>query len=133
MRIAMLSQNEWRHDSRVMREAEALARLGHDVHVVCRSNAGHVVKREELAGVIYTVVPRRGDISTALLLALFRAHAALLLFDALHACRRRRPWQGLRSGARLIRLLAIFPLAAGVLGLLKVDRRATTRLPGRRR
>jgi glycosyltransferase involved in cell wall biosynthesis len=128
MRIAMLSQNESRHDSRVIREAEALARLGHDVTVVCRSNDGHAVAHEMVSGVNYAVVPRRDSVSASALLALFRAHALVLLFDVQGVGRRRPGLRGFRSSARLIGLLAALPVGAFVFGLLKLKRGRASRV-----
>src|SRR4051812_36483263 len=80
VRVAMLCANDWRQDGRVVREAEALARNGYDVHVVALSAGESVTER--VAGVIYHSIaePRRPTFSQALLEPL-RVHLALLAQD----------------------------------------------------
>jgi glycosyltransferase involved in cell wall biosynthesis len=56
MRIVMLVINDWKFDSRVSREAEALAERGHAVHVVCRRDGAATVEHHN--GVEYHCVPR---------------------------------------------------------------------------
>src|SRR5262249_52651268 len=56
MRIVMLAGNDWLDDSRIIREAESLARHGHAVHVLCAGRLAEVsiVNR---AGVTYHRLP----------------------------------------------------------------------------
>lgn len=74
VRVAMLVNNDWRHDSRVIREAEALAERGYDVHVVCRRVVPEPVV-ECHGGVRYHVVPHAT--SRAAIVAALKAHVAL--------------------------------------------------------
>lgn len=56
MRIAMTLQHSWHNDSRVIREAEALAAAAHDVRVFCRgSGPSQVVETRN--GVSYHAIP----------------------------------------------------------------------------
>ena len=70
MRIAMTLQHEWRIDSRVIREAEALVRVGHQVLVVCRSHAERGLV-ETQNGVLYQSLPRTPAVTPLRLVLLF--------------------------------------------------------------
>lgn len=103
----MLVQNEWRHDTRVIREAEALARRGLDVHVVCRSFGGPT-RQETRNGVTYHPLPLRSDEGLRDGLAYCRLHLLVLL-----ASLRRRLPVGL-AGAPRLRLAATTVTAVSV-------------------
>jgi glycosyltransferase involved in cell wall biosynthesis len=57
----MLSQAEWRNDSRVIREAESLREVGYEVHVVARSPAESQPSLAEQNGVTYHSVPHENN------------------------------------------------------------------------
>ena len=115
MRVVMLSQNEWRHDSRVIRESEALARLGHDVHVVCRGPVGAPVEDERVENVRYLSIPRRRPTHPRDVAGLFQAHMGVLRLDARYGLRGPRRARGFASALRLVGMIVVTPLA--VLGL----------------
>lgn len=99
----MLSQNEWRHDSRLIREAEALAEMGHDVRVVCRSAPGTDSVVEHDGAIEYHSIPLLRYESPRSLAALVGVHARVLWADARRG--------SARSGLRLLGLFAIAPAA----------------------
>jgi len=110
MRVLMLSQNESLYDSRVIREAEALAHRGYDVSVVCRAPVGATAGDERVAGVRYVSIPRT-TLNPVLLAALFRAHAEVLWLDATHVVRGPHRPRHARSALRLGALVVIAPFA----------------------
>lgn len=101
----MLVQNEWRHDTRVIREAEALARRGLEVHVICRSFGGSA-EVESSNGVTYHPLPLRSEEGLRDGLAYCRLHLLVVLGSL-----RRRLSLGLTGAARL-RLAAAAATAA---------------------
>ncbi len=118
MRIAMTLQHEWRIDSRVIREAEALVRVGHQVLVVCRSQAEQPLT-ETQNGVDYQSIPRTSSVTLRHLFALFFVH--LRVYSLWVVTRFGIGWRcGLRETWRSLRPLAIlFPvLMLGVLAKL---------------
>jgi len=80
MRIVMLAGNDWLDDSRIIREAESLARHGHAVYVLC---AGRVAEAssEHRAGVTYHRVPM-GQPSLPVKARAVRVHFAIVLLGA---------------------------------------------------
>jgi glycosyltransferase involved in cell wall biosynthesis len=74
----MLTHNAWQHDSRVMREAEAVSSAGYDVTVVCRGPRTLV---EEAGGVTYVVVERPLRTPLRVLPHAFRTHIRVLITD----------------------------------------------------
>lgn len=125
MRIAMLSQNDRNHDSRVMREAESLASRGHDVFVICRTNEPER-RSETIGNVVYISVPRFETHPQAYIVALVRSHARVLgLMAATRAASTRLR---LASAARLVAFGALAPAAGLVLALARLRRGLPTRL-----
>jgi glycosyltransferase involved in cell wall biosynthesis len=106
----MLANNDWRIDSRVVREAEALARHGYEVTVVFRRESA-AESVEENNGVRYICVPRRRW-SPWEIFPLITVHLRILAADARAITR----FPLRRSAAVSLLQLAAFPLAA-VLGL----------------
>jgi len=109
-RVVMLCANDWRHDTRVTREAEAVAAAGHDVCVLYRANAAEpdCVRN----GVRYRCVPR-GGMAHSELAALLAVHARVLLRDASRVLR------GRLSGAEsLLQVLLLVVLAVPAVPLL---------------
>lgn len=106
----MLTQNDWRHDSRVVREAEALSSAGYDVTVVCR---GEATSLEEIAGVNYLTVERRLKFPYRAVPQLLAAHLRVLLADAAGVARGRERLHRLLSGveAAAVAMLAIPAMA----------------------
>lgn len=117
MRVVMLSQNDWRHDSRVIREAESLVKAGHDVHVLCRSAPGAPSHREERGGVNYVSSTRTTRETPRSLAALARTHAAVLARDARGVLRGPRR----RAGAVSAWRLALFAVGTIVLPILSLQ------------
>src|SRR5262249_36384518 len=80
MRIVMLAGNDWLDDSRIIREAESLARHGHAVHVLCAGRLAEVsiVNR---AGVTYHRLPM-GPTSLPAKARAVRVHFAIVLLGA---------------------------------------------------
>ena len=112
MRIAMTLQHEWKIDSRVIREAEALVRAGNQVLVVCRGQAAQQLT-ETLNGVLYQSLPRSTAVTFRQLVALFLVHLrihSLWLVD-----RFKIGWRcGLRESWRSVKPLVIFLPIAGL-------------------
>ncbi len=102
MRIVMLIQNDWKHDSRVIREAEALAEQGHEIHVACR-RLSSAPATEACNGVRYHCVPHTTVLDPRLAL---RAHAAAMLLDMRWLLRGPRRGVALGAVARHVALLA---------------------------
>ena len=133
MRVVMLSQNEWRHDSRVIRESEALARLGHDVHVVCRAPAGSQVGEERVNDVRYLSIPREAPKRPSDLTALIQGHIEVLRLDARGVFRGPHRRRGFSSAVRLVGMLLVIPPAIVMLVILRrASAGAVTRHGGRR-
>lgn len=99
-RIAMLSQSPWRHDSRVIREAETLAQAGYDVHVLCRADIGAGPSLTSHEGVTYHSIAHSTPDRPQDLLRLLAVHARVLAADARAVARgparRRRALSALR-------------------------------------
>ncbi len=74
--ILMLVNNDWRMDSRVIREAESLVRGGYSVEVVCRRQSSEVIV-DECNGVRYHCVPYAQGATTWRRLAPVRIHLGL--------------------------------------------------------
>lgn len=67
MRVCMLVTTTYTHDSRVRREAEHLAELGHDVHIVCTYGGGESVTSHDVGPVkVHRVSLRSRDVPSAL-------------------------------------------------------------------
>ena len=105
MRIAMTLQHEWRIDSRVIREAEALVRVGHQVLVVCRSHAERGLV-ETQNGVLYQSLPRTPAVTPLRLVLLFLIH--LRIYCLWLADRFKISWRsGFRETSRSLKSLVI--------------------------
>lgn len=114
LRVVMVSQNEWRHDSRLIREAETLAEAGHDVHVICRQPPGEDPTVETIGGVTYRGVPSSGGETPVSLLQLALAHVRVRLLMA-------RPLR--RESLSVLAGIVLVPFALpGVVGFLLVRR-----------
>lgn len=108
--VVMLTQNDWQHDSRVVREAEAVGSAGYDVMVVSRGSRTLV---EQAGGVTYSVVGRPLDIPKRMLPRVFAAHVRVLLTDAAGVRRGPERLRRLSSGFEAAALVAIgVPTAA---------------------
>ncbi|HNC19642.1 glycosyltransferase family 4 protein [Accumulibacter sp.] len=121
MRIAMTLQHEWKIDSRVIREAEALVGAGHQVLVVCRS-AAEREQSETQNGVVYRSLPRTPSVTSRQLLALFLVH--LRVYSLWLGSRFAISWRcGLRETWRALRLLILLiplPILGAIAKLLQV-------------
>ena len=137
MRVVMLAQNDWKHDSRVMREAECLVRQGHIVDVVCRRLASDTVV-EEHGGVRYHCIPHTVNSSVGGLAVLIKLHLAVMLLDAL------RSWYGPGRrdavitafqllGCVVAAVVLVVPVALVVAALLVFKWAYSARIPGTRR
>ncbi len=117
--ILMLTQNHWRHDSRVVREAEAIESSGNDVTVVCRDGA---TRSEEVGGVRYLTVKRPDAPPLRSLPMLFAVHIRVLLADVAGTTRGPDRLQRLLSGfeAAALLILALPATIACALGLVAV-------------
>ncbi len=125
-KVLMLVNNDWKIDSRVRREATALASAGHEVHVIFR--AGNVLDATEHSeGVAYHSVPLTSPLPPRRqLLRLVRLHAGVA-FAGWRAPGARQIWlraAGLLAGSvagtvlGLMLLLVLWPLLlAAVLGV----------------
>lgn len=80
LRVVMLSQSELANDSRARREAEALADVGHEVHLIGRTMES-APTCETHDGVVFHEVPRQHAISRQHFARLLRLHASVLRFD----------------------------------------------------
>jgi glycosyltransferase involved in cell wall biosynthesis len=120
MRVVMLSQNEWRHDSRVIRESEALARLGHEVHVVCRAPLGAPTGDERVDNVRYLSIPRKRLERPTDVVGLFQGHMTVLRLDASRALSGPRPARSLVSALRLLGMFVVAPLAILALAVIRL-------------
>lgn len=138
MRIAMTLQHEWKIDSRVIREAEALVGAGHQVLVVCRG-AAEQEQNETQNGVLYRSLPRTPAITPRQLLALFLVHLRvyslwiLSRFAIGWRCGLRESWRSLRWMILLLPLLILGALAKLLQALVRAVNRllltAETRAP----
>jgi glycosyltransferase involved in cell wall biosynthesis len=107
----MLTQNDWRHDSRVVREAEAIESAGNDVTVVCRDEA---TRLEEVGGVRYVTVERPESPTPRSLPTLFAAHIRVLFADVAGTARGPERLQRVLSGFEAAALLILSVPAAAV-------------------
>jgi glycosyltransferase involved in cell wall biosynthesis len=133
MRVVMLSQNEWRHDSRVIREAEALTRSGHDVHVVCRAAVGAPKEDVRVDNVRYLSIPRTMVERPGHFAALLRAHIEVLRLDAALAQRGPRRGRSLLSGLWLLGMILAAPVAIFAFALLRFIPTSVVKRHGSRR
>ena len=125
----MLVHNEWRHDTRVIREAETLARAGCDVHVACRSQQRSTSVYVE-AGVTYHAIPY-SDPDPGRLPAYLRLHLGVVRDDTAGLVRRGRRKSALRATGQL----ALAPVAAAIAAVgaataVGLEAYARTRSPG---
>jgi glycosyltransferase involved in cell wall biosynthesis len=111
MRVLMLIQNDWKHDSRVIREAEALVRQGYIVDVVCRRQTTDTVV-EEHGGVRYHCIPHTSRYSVGALATLVKLHFTVMFLDAL------RLWHGPARGAAAIAACRLLGAAGAAFVLL---------------
>jgi glycosyltransferase involved in cell wall biosynthesis len=80
MRVVMLVQNDWKHDSRVVREAECLAHGGHVVDVICRRETDTSIT-EQQNGVTYHCMPYEPQKILGRLPALLRLHLRVMFLE----------------------------------------------------
>lgn len=114
----MLANNDWKNDSRVVREAETLARHGYVVTVFCRRVVEERVE-ERQNGVKYNVFPHMSkQYDLADLFCLFRLHIEIMFLDAFHFLGRPSKLAGVRAIGRITGLMVILALAVPVLPLL---------------
>jgi len=111
MRIVMLSQAEWTNDSRIIREAESLVAVGHEVHVIARRPPNSKPAVEQRNGVVYHSIPHENNESATDVRALIMIDVRVRLAAA------RRMLGGPRrlAAARTAVQLSAVVLAAGVL------------------
>lgn len=107
----MLVQNDWKHDSRVIREADTLVRQGYTVDVVCRRHATDTVV-EEHGGVRYHCIPHTHRYSVGALAMLIKVHLTVMYLDAL------RVWHGPARGAAAMAACRLLGTAGAALVLL---------------
>lgn len=107
MRVAVLAANDWRIDSRVVREAETLANNGYEVTVVFRRGDAPYGLAEEANGVRYLCVPRM-QLRAWDVFPLLGIHLRVLALDA------RRLWHGPGRLSAVVSLfqLSLFPILA---------------------
>lgn len=126
-RVVMLVNNDWRIDSRVMREAATLAAAGHEVHVISRN--GQVAPAVETQGgvTIHNLPLVAQQPRLARLSGLFRLHwgviragRALPRAGAVHA---RATGEALRSLLVLVTAAVFLPVLLPVALMLLVARR----------
>jgi glycosyltransferase involved in cell wall biosynthesis len=106
MRVVMLVHNDWKIDSRVRREAEALAAVGHRVDVICRRVA-ETRSVEKHNGVIYHCIPFSRAASPRELIALLSIHTRVMLMDAARAIRGADRVSGWIALLRLVVFLSV--------------------------
>jgi glycosyltransferase involved in cell wall biosynthesis len=117
----MLTPNELASDSRARREATALARAGHEVHVIGRSAGSATVEMQP--DVVFHAVSRARTGSLRYFARLLRLHAAVLAFDARQAVRAPKSKQSIASAVNL----AALPLTSLALAGEKLLRHFTGR------
>ncbi|MEF8716483.1 MAG: glycosyltransferase family 4 protein [Candidatus Accumulibacter necessarius] len=118
MRIAMTLQHEWKIDSRVIREAEALVRAGNQVLVVCRGQVGQQLT-ETQNGVVYKSLPRSAAVNPRRLVALFLVH--LRIYSLWLADRFKIGWRcGLRETWGSLKLMVILALVSVPFAVIKI-------------
>lgn len=118
MRITMLVQNDWRHDSRVIREAECLARNGYQVTVFCRRISSSRTT-ETRNGVTYQIIPhRKTGYSLSDFFWLCLIHLRITAYDALRLTQARRRAGSLPAVAQLLAAACCVTLAVPVSLLL---------------
>ena len=120
MRVVMLSQNEWSHDSRVIRESEALARLGYDVHVVCRAPVDAPTTAARVDNVRYLSIPRKRPSRPSDVIGLFGGHMTVLLGDARRSFRGPHRARSLLSALQLLGMIVVAPLAVLALAVTRL-------------
>lgn len=128
----MLSQNDWRNDSRLLREAEALARLGHEVHVVSRSTPGADRATEARNGVVHHTVPRTLHETPRSIMRLVGYHASVLALHLRSLPRGPKRLESLRSGLQLVGVAAAASAAAPIIALPRLRRSRPVRRLSRR-
>lgn len=125
----MLVHNEWRHDTRVIREAETLVRAGCEVHVACRSQQRSAAVDRE-GGVTYHSIPYSQP-DPGRLTAYLRIHLGVVRDDAAGLLRRGRRRSGLRAASELaLAPVAGTAAAAAAATLVGLDAYGRTGLPG---
>lgn len=129
----MLTQNDWRHDSRVVREAQAVRSAGYEVTVVCR---GAEAASEEVDGVRYVAIERPLKVPARRLPRLLAAHLRVLLVDASGFVRGPDRPQRLLSGLEAAVLLGLSVpaglAALAVLGAGQIRKLRSTWQPSER-
>jgi glycosyltransferase involved in cell wall biosynthesis len=107
MRVVMLVRNDWKFDSRVTREAEALAEDGVDVDVLCRRDSmGVTVERHN--GVRYHCLPYRNPAHWR---QAIRAHLSVVSLNVKWLLR--GPRRRIAASAVAEQLVALLPVAIG--------------------
>ena len=116
----MLTQNDWRHDSRVVREAQAVSSAGYEVTTVCR---GVSASSEEVDGVRYVSIPRPLRVPVRRLPHLLAIHLRVLVADASGLVRGPDRPQRLLSGLEALALVGLaVPAGLAALAVLGAER-----------
>ena len=122
LRVVMLIQNDWRIDTRVIREARALAARDIDVHVICR----RIAMAESLEvehGVSFHVLPVSDAPTPREILELLRLHSRVLAMSDERSARSPFTRQRARvEGLVLSTLMAAVALAVPLLVLRALAR-----------
>ena len=111
LRVAMLTENDWRHDSRVVREAQAVRSAGHEVTVVCR---GAKAGTEEVDGVTFITLEERRRFPLRALPRPLAMHLRVLLADAAGVRRGPERLRRLLSGVEGVVVAVLAPAAAAL-------------------
>jgi glycosyltransferase involved in cell wall biosynthesis len=119
----MLIQNDWRHDTRVIREASALADRGFDVNVVCRQ-AIDAFRLESAGGVTYHCMPIGFDPRASTLGRVLARHAAVVR-TGLRQSQAGIPRKLDLLARTLVALLALVPVALPLAVVETLQRRPT--------
>ena len=125
MRIVMLLQGEWMRESRVVREAECLARAGYRVDVICLRMASKGA-REKRNGVTYHSIPYEGLRTLPRLVKALRIHLNIVSLGAQSRNRRLRARGVLETSLGLISSIlsiafAVMALPGAVVGKIVVS------------
>jgi glycosyltransferase involved in cell wall biosynthesis len=110
MRVVMLVQNDWKHDSRVVREAECLAHGGHVVDVICRRLTDKAII-EQQNGVTYHCLSHTVSSAMSHLPALLRCHFRVMLLGTRGAGRSPATLRAMTTWVELIGMASVGALS----------------------